>query len=53
MKNATCPYCGSDNRVTDDTRHELEDFGKAVIECSHCKTLYLLRNDGDGVFVSK
>ena len=53
MKSSTCPYCGTENKITDDASRDVEDFGKSVIECSHCKRLYLLRNDGDGVFVCR
>lgn len=53
MEYAVCPYCEAESQITDDARREVEDFGKAVIECPHCKTLYLLRDDGDGDFVCR
>ena len=53
MKSTTCPYCGTKNQTSDSACREVENFGKAVIECSQCKASYLLRDDGDGVFVCR
>lgn len=49
----TCPYCGHKNATADEMRKELKEVGKAVVDCELCKTWYLLRDDGDGEYVTR
>ena len=49
----TCPYCGHKNITTAEMLKELQEVGKAVVDCELCKTWYLLRDDGDGQYVTR
>ena len=46
-----CPYCGGKNITTKETLKDLAIYGKSVIDCEKCNTLFTLRDDGDGIYV--
>ena len=51
----SCPDCGQRVVLEDDELADymldLDDVGKAVVECPECNRLITVRDDGDGLFV--
>lgn len=47
-----CPCCGECNAVTEEHETDMQVYGKAVLCCGNCDRLFVLRDDGDGEFVS-
>lgn len=52
-KYVTCPYCGSKHKLTKDDYEELNEDGKAVIDCRGCFHYFAVRDEGEGLFVCK
>ena len=50
-----CPDCGQrvvlEGDELEDYIMDLEDVGKAVVECPECHRFITVRDDGDGVFI--
>lgn len=53
-----CPHCRIEVQVGDfgwlDIFDDLSQFGKTVLDCPHCKRLFMIREeDEDGPFVCR
>ena len=52
---SACPDCGQrvmlEGDELEDYMLDLEDMGKAVVECPECYQFIKVRDDGDGVFI--
>lgn len=53
-----CPHCRKEVEVGDfgwlEIFDDLSQFGKTVLDCPHCKRLFLIREeDEDGPFITK
>ena len=46
-----CPHCGEPYLLSLHDFYELNEVGKAVTECDECDKVFVLRDDGDGLFV--
>lgn len=48
---ARCPDCGHIHRLSGHDIDELNEVGKAVLECSKCNRCFIVVDDGDWMFV--
>ena len=52
-----CPHCQREQSLTDWSWlcifDDLDRFGKTVVCCKDCRIWYIIRDDGDGPFVTK
>lgn len=53
MGKLKCPHCNTENLRTKNIDKEMAKVGKAVIECTYCHKLFVLRDEGDGEFVAQ
>lgn|GEM_PF-4932698 len=52
MREVNCPYCDELNAVTEEHEKDMAQYGKTCFCCSKCNRLFVLRDDGDGEYVS-
>lgn len=46
-----CPHCEELYLPTDEDFDEIEDYGKFVVDCGMCDRLFVVGEDGDGLYV--
>lgn len=53
----TCPRCQHEQILGDYSWLEILDnldmFGKTVVKCADCRKYYIIRDEGEGPFVTK